>query len=171
MSIAHPELMNLRCPMLVRSCGTDHVGHALVHGILYPIMSCVPQAPQYGLLALLRAVNRGESQIFDAAKKYAQRARAMKRLFLENGFKLVYDNDLGEPLADGFYFTIAYPTYRSGGDLAKELLHYGVSAITLAVSGSIRTEGLRACVSMIGEDQLDTLAYRLRRFYEDHPLS
>jgi aspartate/methionine/tyrosine aminotransferase len=170
-SIAHPELMNQRSSHLVRTCGTDHVGHALVHGILYPIMSCVPQAPQYGLLALLRAVNRGESRIFDVARKYAQRARAMKRLFFENGFKLVYDNDLGEPLADGFYFTVSYPTYRSGAELAKELLLYGVSAITLEVSGSVRTEGLRACVSLVGDEQLDVLAFRLRRFFEDHPIS
>ncbi len=93
----------------------------------------------------------------------------MKKLFLDNGFHLVYDNDLGEPLADGFYFTIAYPGFDHGADLLFELLHYGISAITLETTGSCRIEGLRACVSMTGDDQFGTLGERLRRFRADHP--
>lgn len=170
LTITHPELMQMSAPALRRWTGTDNVGHAFVHGTLYPMISCVPESPQYGLLALLRAVNRGETRAFDVAKEYTRRAKVMKRLFLENGFRLVYDNDLGEPLADGFYFTIAYPAYANGGDLLRELIHYGISAVTLETTGSTRIEGLRACVSMTGEDQFDTLAYRLRRFHEDHPL-
>ena len=94
----------------------------------------------------------------------------MKRLFLQNGFRLVYDNDMGEPLADGFYFTIAYPGYDRGADLLQELLHYGISAITLESAGSCRPEGLRACVSMTGDDQFPILEQRLARFREDHPV-
>ena len=48
---------------------------------------------------------------------------------------LVYDNDLGDPIADGFYFTIGYPGMTSG-ELAKELMYYGVSAISLVTTGS-----------------------------------
>jgi hypothetical protein len=92
----------------------------------------------------------------------------MKKLFLDHGFKLVYDNDLGEPLSDGFYFTVAYPGFDQGADLLLELLHYGVSAITLETTGSTRVEGLRACVSLIGDDLFDTLERRLARFHEDH---
>ena len=95
----------------------------------------------------------------------------MKRLFLENGFKLVYDNDLGEPLSDGFYFTVSYPGYGHGADLLLELLHYGISAITLETTGSCRKEGLRACVSMTRDDQFPILERRLKRFHEDHPVS
>ena len=43
----------------------------------------------------------------------------MKKLFLENGFKIVYDQDLGEPIADGFYFTISYPG-MTGSELVKK---------------------------------------------------
>lgn len=168
--VVHPGLMSMRVPALARWTGTDHLAHAFIHGMLYPMMACVAQSPQYGLLALLKAANRGESKIFDVARRYAARAKQTKRLFLENGFRLVYDNDLGEPLADGFYFTIAYPTYDSGGQLLRELVRYGISAITLETSGSVRTEGLRACVSLIGEPEFETLAYRLRRFHEDHPI-
>ncbi len=63
-------------------------------------------------------------------------------------FKIVYDRDLDEPLADGFYFTISYPG-MTGEYLIEELLHYGISAISLDITGSERNEGLRACVSLV----------------------
>jgi hypothetical protein len=94
----------------------------------------------------------------------------MKKLFFENGFTLVYDNDLGEPLADGFYFTVAYPGFENGADLLGELLHYGISAITLETTGSCRKEGLRACVSMTRADQFPVLEDRLKKFHADHPV-
>jgi aspartate/methionine/tyrosine aminotransferase len=171
LTVVHPELMNMTAPNLKKTAGSENVGHALTHGTLYPMMSCVAAGPQHGLLALLKAANRGESGIFDVAHRYAERAKTMKRVFLENGFQLVYDNDLGQPLADGFYFTIAYPKYDLGSDLLMELLHYGISAVTLETTGSSRIEGLRACVSLIGEDQMEELAFRLQRFREDHPVS
>ena len=166
-----PDLMQLDAPGLVPRLGSDNVGHALVHGVLYPLCACVPQGPQYGLTALLRAANDGDKSVFGPAREYARRAARLKPLFLANGFRLVYDNDLGQPLADGFYFTIAYPGIDDGADLMTELLHYGVSAITLASTGSNRTEGLRACVSLIGDDQVDELERRLGAFCRDHPAS
>jgi len=72
----------------------------------------------------------------------------MKKYFLSNGFKIVYDKDLDVPVADGFYFTISYPG-MSGRELLQELLSYGISAITLDITGSEKKEGLRACVSMV----------------------
>jgi len=171
LNVAHPELMAMRRPALKKWTGTDLVGHGLLHGILYPMTSCVPESPQYGLLALLRAVNRGETGVFEVARKYAQRAKVMKRTFLQNDFQLVYDNDLGEPLADGFYFTVSHPAFATGAELVEALIHYGISAITLETSGSTRVEGIRACVSLTGEDLFETLAYRLERFRKDHPVS
>jgi aspartate/methionine/tyrosine aminotransferase len=168
-SILSPELMEKDAPDMVERLGTSNVGHAFVHGVLYPIAACVPESPQYGLLALLREVNGGNPRLFWPAMEYSRRARIMKKLFLDNGFTLVYDNDLGEPLADGFYFTIAYPNFDDGADLLMELLHYGISAITLETTGSCRTEGLRACVSLVGDDQFETLRSRLERFQKDHP--
>ncbi len=168
LAIISRELMNRNEPALVKRFGTADVGHALIHGVLYPVAASVPESPQYGLLALLKAVNAGDRGLFGAAKEYARRAKIMKRLFLENGFRLVYDNDLGEPLADGFYFTISYPGFDNGGDLLFELLHYGISAITLETTGSCRTEGLRACVSLVGDDDFGTLEKRLELFHETH---
>ena len=170
-TVLSPELMQLRAPDLETHYGTANLGHALVHGVLYPITASVPESPQYGLLALLRAANAGDRSLFDAARVYARRAAIMKKLFLRHGFRLVYDNDLGQPLADGFYFTVAYPDFKHGADLLRELLFYGISAITLETAGSSRVEGLRACVSMVGEEQFEALDDRLRRFAADHPLA
>ncbi len=168
-TVLSPELMEMQAPDLEAFYGTANIGHAFLHGLHYPLVACVPEAPQYGLLALLRAANAGDRSLFRPAREYARRAGIMKRLFLDNGFRLVYDNDLGEPLADGFYFTVAYPRFEHGADLLLELLHYGISAITLETTGSIRKEGLRACVSLVGDEQFPVLEQRLKRFREDHP--
>jgi hypothetical protein len=92
----------------------------------------------------------------------------MKRMFIDNGFRIVYDKDLDEPLADGFYFTISYPG-MSGTELLEELLRYGISTISLDISGSDRHEGLRTCVSMVHREQFNDLELRLKKFTADHP--
>jgi len=162
------RLMEMDAPDLTTFHGTPLVGQALFHGTLYPTTASVPQTPQYGLLALLRAANSGDRSVFVAADEYARRAKLMKAMFLDNGFNLVYDNDMGAPLADGFYFTVAYPGFDDGGVLLKEMLRYGVSAITLETTGSCRVEGLRACVSMMGESRLAALQERLALFHREH---
>ena len=92
----------------------------------------------------------------------------MPEIFVENGFEIVYDKDEDKPLADGFYFTFSYPGF-SGAELVEELLYYGVSAISLDITGSERTEGLRACVSQTGMDQMEDFRKRIAQFHKDHP--
>jgi hypothetical protein len=101
-------------------------------------------------------------------KEYGEKARIMKKLFTDSGFHIVYDRDLEQPVADGFYFTFAYPG-MNGGDLLAELLKYGISAITLDITGSTRVEGLRACTSLTPRSQFPVLEERLKRFHADHP--
>jgi len=168
LTLMPPNLVEREAPDLVEFFGTARVGQALMHGVLYPTTACVPQTPQHGLVALLRAANAGDRSVFASVAEYSRRASLMKPLFLDNGFRLVYDNDLGEPLADGFYFTVAHPAYDDGAELLRELLRYGISAITLETTGSCRREGLRACVSMVGDEQLAALERRLTRFRDDH---
>ncbi|MCK4570274.1 MAG: pyridoxal phosphate-dependent aminotransferase, partial [Bacteroidales bacterium] len=86
-----------------------------------------------------------------------------------SGFTIVYDKDEDKPIADGFYFTFAYPGF-SGEDLLNELIYYGISAISLAITGSTRLEGIRACVSLVKRDQFPDLEYRLTKFHQDHPI-
>ena len=89
----------------------------------------------------------------------------MKKLFTDNGFQIVYDRDEDNPIADGFYFTFSYPGF-SGDELLEKLIYYGISAISLDITGSERKEGIRACVSLVGRDQFDDLEYRLKKFHE-----
>ena len=110
--------------------------------------------------------NEGRINILDGVREYAERAHAMKELFTKYGFEIVYDRDLEEPIADGFYFTIIYPGF-TGGDLTKEILYYGISAIPLRDTGS-KKQGLRACVSQTGLHRMPELEERLKRFAADH---
>jgi hypothetical protein len=58
----------------------------------------------------------------------------------------------------------------SGRELLQELLNYGISAISLDITGSERKEGLRACVSLVPRTLFGDLEKRLIKFKEDHPI-
>jgi aspartate/methionine/tyrosine aminotransferase len=163
------QLFDRSYPDLLRYYSTDKFGHSAIFGALYALSAGVTHSVQYGFAALLKAVNDGVYKFRDDVKEYGEKAKVMKKLFLSSGFNIVYDRDLDEPLADGFYFTISYPG-MSGTELLGELLYYGISAITLDITGSDRHEGLRACVSLVSRDQFNDLEYRLKRFLEDHPI-
>ena len=163
------KLFNRKYPDLKRYFASDEFGRAMVYGAIYALSSGTSHSAQYGLAAMLKAANDGDFNFVDAVRVYGKRAHAMKKIFTDNGFKIVYDMDEGKPLADGFYFTISYPGL-SGEDLIEELMYYGISAISLAITGSERTEGLRACVSQTHESQFPDLEYRAKMFYENHPI-
>ncbi len=160
------SLFKRKYPDLKRYYATDGFGYSMIYGALYALSSGVSHSAQYGLAAMLKAANDGEYNFVDTVKVYGERAKKMKKLFLENGFSIVYDTDIDEPIADGFYFTFSYPG-MSGSELLEKLLYYGISAISLAITGSNHEEGLRACVSQIQESQFEDLEYRLKRFHED----
>jgi aspartate/methionine/tyrosine aminotransferase len=163
------HLYNRQYPDLLRYYSSADFGHSAVFGALYALSAGVSHSVQYGLTALLKAVNDGEHKFIDIVKEYGEKARVMKSIFINNGFRIVYDTDLDEPLADGFYFTIFYPG-MTGGELLEELLYYGISAISLDITGSKRNVGLRACVSHVRREQFDDLELRLKCFNEDHPV-
>ena len=148
---------------------TDSFGYAYIFGAMYAMSSGVSHSNQYGLLGLLKAVNKGEYNFVEAVKEYGDRAAAMKKYFTDNGFHIVYDMDDTQKIADGFYFTIAYEGF-TGEELVEELLYYGISAISLTTTGSDRHEGLRACVSLTGKERFPELSDRLKRFAADHPI-
>lgn len=155
-----------RFPNLVHRFTKEKVIEAFVHGGIYPTTSGVGQGPQRGLAALMDAAVDGRYNPWETVREYQRRASFMKRVFRENGFQLVYADDDGKPLADGFYFTISYPG-MDGGQLAEALIRYGVSAITLKVTGSTQ-EGLRACVSLFRKEQEPELEQRLAAFHREH---
>jgi len=157
----------MRSPDLLRYCNSDQFGYALLFGTIYALSGGTSHSAQYALAAMFKAVNDGSVDFLAIAQEYGEKAKAMKRIFLESGFRIVYDKDLEEPVADGFYFTISYPGMQ-GKELLRELLHYGISAITLDTTGSERTEGLRACTSLISRAQFPELEARLKLFRQHH---
>jgi len=135
--------------------------------MLYALSSGTSHSAQYALAALLKAASDGTYDFRSDIRVYADRAHKLKEIFLRHGFHVVYDKDLDEPIADGFYFTIGYKRMTSG-ELAKELMYYGVSAICLITTGS-HQEGLRVCTSFIEDHQYDQLEERMAIFEENNP--
>ncbi len=144
--------------------GLDSYGQVIVSRVLYALSAGVCHSAQYALAAILKQVNDGAFNFLEDVKEYGERGRKMKDLFLSNGFRLIYDKDIDQDLADGFYFTIAYGE-MTGGELLQALLPYGISAITLGDTGS-KQEGLRACVSQTKQERFGDLAERLQAFHK-----
>jgi len=156
-------------PNLLNFYSTDKFGHAVVFGALYGLSAGSPHSAQHGLCAILKAVNNGNYNFLNIVKEYGEKACIMKPLFTNNGFDIAYDTDIDKPIADGFYFTISYKGMKSG-ELLEKLLYHGISAITLNITGSNRSDGLRACVSCTLRDQFGDLENRLRQFKLNNPV-
>lgn len=165
--IISDTLFKREYPDLVRYFPNPQLGHSLVYGALYALSSGVTHSAQFGVAAMLKAANDGDFDFIENVKEYGRRAGIIKKIFTNNGFEIVYDKDEDEPIADGFFFTFSYPKF-SGSELLEELLYYGISAISLDITGSERTEGLRACVSQINDKQFTVLEERLKAFNTDH---
>ena len=153
---------------LTAKYGGGTFGTVYIHRILYALSSGTCHSAQYALAAMFKAASNGTFDFVSEIKEYGRRAERLKQIFTHYGFTIVYDKDLDEPIANGFYFTIGYPG-MTGGQLMKELVYYGVSAISLGTTGS-QQEGLRACTSFIKEHQYDLLEERLILFAANNPL-
>ena len=134
--------------------------------MLYALSSGTSHSAQYAMAAMLRAASNGEYDFRSEVSVYGKRAHQLKEIFLRHGFHIVYDKDWDEPVADGFYFTIGYKN-MSSGQLAYELMSYGVSAICLVTTGSDQ-EGLRVCTSFIEDHQYAQLEERMSIWEENH---
>ena len=135
--------------------------------MLYALSSGTSHSAQYALAAMFRAACDGEYNFRNEVKVYGDRAHKLKEIFCKHGFHIVYDKDGDQPVADGFYFTIGYRDMTSG-QLAKELMYYGVSAICLVTCGS-EQQGLRVCTSFIEDHQYAQLDERMAIFAENNP--
>lgn len=141
---------------------------AYIYGVLYCASSGTAHSAQHAYAAMLRKAVDGELDFVAETREYGRRAALAKKLFLDNGFHLVYALDGEEPISDGFFFTVGYPGL-TGAELQSELLRYGVSTISLPSTGS-RQQGVRVCVSLLNSPEiLDRLGQRLALFHRDHP--
>jgi aspartate/methionine/tyrosine aminotransferase len=160
------KLYHRAYPALTERYGGGTFGTVFIHRMLYALSSGTSHSAQYAMAAMLKAASDGTYDFRKDISVYGERAHRLKEIFVRHGFKIVYDKDLDVPVADGFYFTIGYPG-MTGGELARELMYYGVSAISLVTTGS-HQEGLRACTSFINDNQYDQLEERMKIFEENH---
>jgi aspartate/methionine/tyrosine aminotransferase len=149
-------------PALRKRFGGTDFASTITLRLLYSFSSGTCHSAQWALAAMLKAANEGQFNFVESVKEYGSKAQVMKKMFRENGFEIVYKDDLDQPIADGFYFTIAYPG-MTGNELVANLLYYGISAIALDNTGSME-EGIRACVSFVKREQFDVLEQRLKLF-------
>jgi len=159
------SLFNSEYPDLQRRFNSATFGSTITLRILYSLSSGTSHSAQWAVAAMLKAANEGLFDFVDSVKEYGEKAKVMKSLFLNNGFDLVYKDDLDKPIADGFYFTISYPG-MTGNELVRNLLYYGISAIALDETGSDE-EGIRACVSFVKRKQFGDLETRLKLFNQN----
>ena len=155
------KLYHRAYPGLTQRYGGGTFGTVYIHRVLYALSSGTSHSAQFALAAMFKAAADGTFDFISEVKEYGRRAEKLKNIFTGYGF-----HDLDEPIADGFYFTIAYPG-MTGGELMEELIYYGVSAISLSTTGS-NQEGLRACTSFIKPHQYALLEERLKLFKENH---
>jgi len=160
------KLYNRVYPALAERYGNGTFGSVFIHRMLYALSSGTSHSAQFAMAAMLKAASDGIYDFREDIREYGRRAEKLKRIFLANGFHLVYDKDMDQPLADGFYFTIGYKD-MTGKELAQELMYYGVSAIALDTTGSLQ-QGLRICTSFIKENQYALLDERMKLFNCNH---
>lgn len=155
------KLYEREYPDLEESFGRLRFGEALSSSALYALSSGATHSAQWGMAAMLKACNDGEYNFRDSVIEYGRKAQIMKKMFLDNGFNIVYDKDGDEPLADGFYFTVGYKGMDSS-KLIEKFVRYGMCAITLKTTGSKRNEAMRICTSLLPESQFSDLEKRLQ---------
>lgn len=163
------KLFNTYYPVLAERYGDSGIfGQTLIASILYMITSGCTASTQYAYAAMLDAAVEGRIDFVADTREYARRAERMKKIFTDNGFHIVYDYDVTQPVGDGFFFTLGYGKLSSG-QLLKELLYYGVSSIALGTTGS-EQQGVRACTSRMREELYPVMKERMKAFRMDHPL-
>ncbi|NDV47153.1 pyridoxal phosphate-dependent aminotransferase [Paludibacter sp. 221] len=165
MMIIGDKIRTRSYPNLKNYFTSDVLGHFIPYGILYATTAGTSHTAQYALASMLKAANDGELDFVSELHNYGEKARKMKSIFLKHGFYIVYNDEDGT-LADGFYFTIAYPDMTSG-ELMRQFLYYGLSAISLSITGSENQNGLRICVSFVRPEQIDELDKRLALFVKN----
>lgn len=162
-------LFNRRYPALAeRYCDSGVFGVTLTASILYMITSGCTYSTQFGYMEMLNLSCEGVIDFVGDTREYAARTRRIKEIMLRHGFHVVYDKDIAQPVGDGFFFTVGYEGL-SGDELVVELMHYGVSCISLSTTGSLQ-QGVRGCSSRMREELYPLLEERMAEFEKDHPV-
>lgn len=163
MLVVSDELYNREYPNLLYIGDNAKLGTALVMDGVYVVSAGTSHSAQVGLAGMLRAINEGRYNFLEPIREYGSRAKEMKSIFLKHNFKLLYDKDGNENLADGFYFTITYPGLDNE-ELISKLIRCGLGTISLKITGSEGKAGVRISVSKIDRELFKHLDKRLLLF-------
>ncbi|MBQ9561089.1 MAG: pyridoxal phosphate-dependent aminotransferase [Prevotella sp.] len=150
----------------LRKFGVSTFGNFFTGRLMYTLSSGTTHSVQHAMSALMEAACDGSYNFLDDVKEYGRRARYMKDVLLANGFRLVYDNDMGNPLADGFYFTVCYPG-MTGLELTRALMYYGIAVFPLDTMGSTQ-QGVRICTSFFSKEQEPLFKQRIEAFAKEN---
>ena len=147
---------------LKENFGVATFGDFFTNRLMYTLSSGTTHSVQCAMSALMEAACDGSYNFLDDVKEYGRRAKFLKDVLLAAGFQLVYDNDMGSPLADGFYFTVIYPG-MTGLQLTRELIYYGIAVFPLDTMGSTQ-QGVRICTSFFKPEQEQLFKERIEAF-------
>jgi aspartate/tyrosine/aromatic aminotransferase len=141
-------------------------GDAYIYGVLYCCSSGTTHSAQHALAAMMEKAVNGELNFVATCREYERRAARAKKIFLDNGFHIVYSKDGNRDISDGFFFTAGYGD-MTGEGLHEALMRYGVASISLRSTGSMQ-QGIRVCISMLHSDEdFNLLERNLERFNSD----
>ena len=150
----------------LKQYGVSTFGNFFTNRLMYTLSSGSTHSVQHAMAAVMEAACKGEYNFLDDVKEYGRRAEFMKEVLLANNFYLVYDNDMGKPLAHGFYFTVQYPGMNDL-ELTKELMYYGIAVFPLDTMGSTQ-QGVRICTSFFKPEQEPLFKERIEAFHKEH---
>ena len=151
---------------LQQDFGVGEFGNFFCNRLMYTLSSGSTHSVQHAMAALMEAACEGRYNFLDDVKEYGRRAKFLKDVLLANDFYLVYDNDMGAPLADGFYFTVQYPGMNDL-ELTRELMYYGIAVFPLDTMGSTQ-QGVRICTSFFQKEQEPLFKERIELFKKNH---
>ena len=151
---------------LQQNFGVGEFGNFFCNRLMYTLSSGSTHSVQHAMAALMEAACEGRYNFLDDVKEYGRRAKFLKDVLLANDFYLVYDNDMGAPLADGFYCTVQYPGMNDL-ELTRELMYYGIAVFPLDTMGSTQ-QGVRICTSFFQKEQEPLFKERIELFKKNH---
>lgn len=166
-----PKLGETVFPDMVEFFGMPTFIDCYVFGVLYCVSSGTAHSAQHAMAAMLKAAVEGRLDFIGTNKEYGRRAEQAKRVFIANGFHIVYERDADDrPISDGFFFTIGYD-HMDSQTLQAGLIRHGIATIALSSTGSCQ-EGVRICVSMLNDkNHFEQLDKRLRSFVKEYPIT
>lgn len=161
-----PRLYAAYCPHVCDKYEMPCLGDCYVYAILYCCSSGTSHSAQHAAAAMMEASVDGRYNFVEVSAEYARRCVMAKEIFARHGFHLVYADDDGVLVSDGFFFTAGYGSMQST-ELQGALLRHGIATMALTGTGSTR-QGLRICVSMLTDERARLLDERLDAFEAEY---